>query len=156
MNPKPKKKKEVVEEAKQLDLEIKEPFKNKFYKVKRDIDGAMLRLEVRKFLKDPLVWAIIVISGILTYYQVHLILENIEVLPSYLPIFKYYSAPSQQLVETKFLYIFPILTGVFLVATILLIARNYNKEKNMVKILLISMLVLAIFMTISLINLVTI
>lgn len=151
-----KKKKIEKEEVKQLDLEIKEPFKNKFYKAKREFDTAVLQLEVRKFLKDPLVWAVIVISVILIYFQIESILNNFEKLPSYLPILKFYSSASKQLIETRHIYIFPILSGLILLASMIVISRNYNREKNLVKLLLTGTLISTLFLTIVLINLVSI
>ena len=147
---------EQKEEVKQLDLEIKEPFKNKFYKAKREFDTAVLQLEVRKFLKDPLVWAVIVISSILIYFQVHIITKNIDTLPTMLAVFKFYVSPAKRLFETKYIYLFPILSGAIFLISIFFISRNYNREKNLVKLLLISTLLLTIFLTVILINLVSI
>lgn len=151
-----KKKRTEQEEVKQLDLEIKEPFKNKFYKAKREFDTAVLQLEVRKFLKDPLVWAVLVISIILIYFQVQTILNNLKVLPTYLPILRFYSFPSKQLIETKYIYLLPILSGSLLIIPMIFISRNYNREKNLVKLLLVSVLISVIFLTVILINLVSV
>ena len=73
----------------QLDLGIKEPFKNRFYKVKDKADRAVRRLEVRKYLKDPLTWAMIIISIILILTHIYLIYSNWNNYPSLIPIFKY-------------------------------------------------------------------
>lgn len=151
-----KKKAEQIEEVKQLDLEIKEPFKNKFYKAKREFDTAVLQLEVKKFLKDPLVWGVLVISIILIYFQVQSILNNFEALPTYLPIFKFYSSPAKQLIETKYIYLFPGLSGLLLLVSMVFISRNYNREKNLVRLLLVATIIFVIFLTIVLINLVSI
>ncbi len=150
------KKLEQKEEVKQLDLEIKEPFKNKFYKAKRNFDTAVLYLEVRKFLKDQLVWALIVIGGLLTYYQVNMSIERIDTLPKYIPILQFYTSPSKQLIETKYIYLIPAITGTILLLSMVLISRNYNREKNLVKLLLVSTLIFVIFLTIILINIVSI
>ena len=151
-----KKKGQQNEEVKQLDLDIKEPYKNKFYKLKRDFDTTVLQLEVIKFLKDPLVWAMFVISAILIYFQIQTILENIQTLPTYLPILRFYTSPTKQLIETKYLYAFPVLSASLLVVSTFFISKNYNREKNLVKLLLVSTLILVIFLTIALINLVSI
>lgn len=151
-----KKKKTEQEEVKQLDLEIKEPFKNKFYKAKREFDTAVLQLEVRKFLKDPLVWAVLVITVILIYFQVQSILNNLGVLPTYLPILRFYLFPSKQLIETQYVYLFPFLSGFLLIISMFFISRNYNREKNLVKLLLIAVLISEIFLTTTLINLISI
>ena len=88
-----KKGKTEEEQYKQLDLEIEEPFKNRFYKIKKDFDDVIIKLEVVKFLKDPLVWAALMAFLILTLYQVYIISTNINSLPTSLPIFKFYINP---------------------------------------------------------------
>lgn len=151
-----KKMQEEEVESKQLDLEIEEPFKNKFYKAKRKFDTAVLYLEVRKFLKDPLVWAVLIIGGVLIYYQIDTIKQIFDTLPKYLPILRFYTSPSKQLIEAKYIYIIPILTGVLPLISMAFISRNYNREKNLVKLLLVSSLIFAIFLTIALLNIVSI
>lgn len=151
-----KKTKEKTEEVKQLDLDIKEPFKNRFYKAKRKFTTTVLILEVRKFLKDPLVWALLVISIFLIYFQIMSILRVFEDLPSSIPILAFYSTPSKQLIEKDFIYIIPALSVFFLLVAIIFISRNYNRERNIVKLLLVSMLIFVLFLTISLIKIVAI
>jgi len=82
-----------TEEPKQLNLDIKEPFKNKFYKAKRNFDFAVLKLEVIKFLKDPLVWSVIIWGGCLSLFQINSIITNIEKLPTLIPLFKFFNSP---------------------------------------------------------------
>ena len=88
MKTKSHKKKVAEENLVQLGLDIKEPLKNKFYKIKGKIDFIILKFEVRKFLKDPFVWATVIISTVMILTQLFLIRDNYSNLPSYLPIFK--------------------------------------------------------------------
>lgn len=153
-----KKKEKIVEqeEPKQLDLEIKEPFKNKFYKAKRKFDFAVLKLEVIKFLKDPLVWATLMISIIMIVFQIEMILRNLNNIPTYLPIFKFYTSVKKGLIESKYLYIFPGLSALILLLTMMFVSRNYNREKNLTKLLLTATLVATLLLSVTLIQLIRI
>ena len=47
----------------QLGLKIKEPFKNRFFKIKGKTDSLLTQLEVRKFLKDLFFWFALLVAG---------------------------------------------------------------------------------------------
>ncbi len=152
-----KKKKGVTEQEeqyKQLGLEIEEPFKNKFYKVKRDFDDVVIKLEVVKFLKDPLVWATLMIALVSILFQTHTISTKIATLPKYLPIFRFYMKPENILAPTETIYVFPILSTLISVISILFVSRNYSREKHLTKLLLTSIIMAIISLTIILVTLV--
>jgi len=149
-----KKKQEKKEEVKQLDLGIKEPFKNRFFKIKRSFDLAVLKFEVRKFLKDPLVWATLVITLILVAQQVYLIYTNLPLLPELLPIFRYFIAVSQKLAVKDYVIIFPTISMVTLLLSFSFTSRYYNSEKALTKILLFTSLLCTISQTLILIDLI--
>lgn len=152
-----KKKKGVVEQEeqyKQLGLEIEEPFKNKFYKVKRDFDDVVIKLEVVKFLKDPLVWATFMIALITILFQVHTISTKIDTLPRYLPIFRFYMKAENILAATETIYIFPILSTLIVAISLLFVSRNYSREKYLTKLLFTSIIIAIISLTIILVTLV--
>jgi len=142
------------EQVSQLDLGIKEPFKNKFFKIKGNIDYAILRFEVRKFLKDPLVWATFVISITLILQQVLLIYRNIETLPVYVPIFRYFISVPKKLAEKEFIFIFPVISAFTFVISFIFTSRYYNSEKALTKFLLFGLMLCTISQTIILIDLV--
>lgn len=142
------------EEISQLDLGIKEPFKNKLFKIKRNIDYAILRFEVKKFLKDPLVWAAFVISITLILQQVLLIYRNIETLPVYIPIFRYFISIPKKLIEKEFIFIFPIISVLSFVISFIFTSRYYNSEKALTKFLLFGLMLCTISQAIILIDLV--
>jgi len=143
-----------TEEPKQLNLDIKEPFKNKFYKAKRNFDFAVLKLEVIKFLKDPLVWSVIIWGGCLSLFQINSIITNIEKLPTLIPLFKFFNSPQDILSPKEYLYIIPTLSILITVSTLFSVSRNYNKEKSLSKFLLVSSSVSTIFLSIILIQLI--
>ena len=142
------------EEIKQLDLGIKEPFKNKFFKLKGEIDLAILKFEVRKFLKDPLVWASLVISLVLIAQQVYLIYTNFSTLPLYLPVMRYFLAVPKKLVEKEYIALFPSISLFVLILSFLFTSRYYNREKILTKFLMFSLLLCTLSQTIILIDLV--
>jgi len=149
-----KKKVQEVEEPKQLDLDIKEPLSNKFYKAKRQFDFAVLKLEVIKFLKDPLVWALIVSGVILLFFQTNTIQQNFTEMPQYVPLFKFYLSSKDILASRKYIYAIPIISGCMVLITIFLVSRNYNREKNLTKILLVSTIMCILFLTIILLQII--
>lgn len=149
-----KSKKEPQEEPKQLDLGIKEPFKNRFFKIKRSIDFAVLRFEVRKFLKDPLVWATLIIGLVLIAQQVSLILENLSNLPVYVPIFRYFLSAEEKLTQKDYIFIFPLISIITLLLPMLFTSRYYNNEKKLTRLLLFSSLLSSISQSLILIDII--
>ncbi len=144
------------EQAKQLDLEIKEPFKNKFYKAKRQFDTTVLHLEVRKFFKDPLVWAVLVISLVMIASQIFSIEKSFSSMPKLLPIFKYFASAKKELVDKELIYIYPGISILVLVTTLLFVSKNYNREKYLSRLLLVSALVCIVFLSIIMFDLIKI
>jgi len=144
----------LEEQAKQLDLDIKEPFKNKLYKAKREFDFAVLKLEVIKFLKDPLVWAVIVFGVSLIGFQIYLILLKFENLPTLIPLFKFYTFPKDILTQKVYIYSIPSISVLISLSTLFLVSQNYNKEKSLTKILLICALISTFFLSIILVQII--
>jgi hypothetical protein len=151
------KKKRITSEKKgeeQLDLGIREPFKNRFFKIKRDIDLAILKFEVRKFLKDPLLWASLVIGLVLIGHQVYLIIENLDNLPVYLPIFRHFIVISKKLVVKDYIIVFPIISSIALILSLVFTSRYYNSDKILTKFLLFASLLCIVSQSIILIDLI--
>lgn len=148
-------KKEKKEEYKQLNLDIKEPFSNKYFKIKGAFDKKIISLEVLKFLKDPLLWAVLVIGVIFTIYQLYIIQTNYQSLPTVLPILKYFITAKEQLVSKELLYIYPSISAISLLLTILLTPKYYNRERSFVKLLMSCCLLCCIAQTIILIDLIS-
>jgi hypothetical protein len=149
-----RKKKEQKEKVKQLDLGIKEPLKNRFLKVKRTIDFAILKFEVRKFLKDPLVWATLVVNLVLIGQQVYLISTNLSTLPTYIPVFRYFISIPSKLAPKDYIILFPTISTIGLLLSFLFTSRYYNSERVLIKILLFSSLLCTISQTLILIDLI--
>ena len=149
-----KKKEERKEKNEQLGLGIKEPFKNKFFKIKGSIDLAILKFEVKKFLKDPLVWAAFSISSVLIAQQIYLIVTKLPDLPRYIPIFKYFISISNKLAVKDYIILFPTVSVIALLLSFLFTSRYYNSEKILIKFLLFSSILCTISQTLILIDLI--
>ena len=149
-----KSRKEPKEESKQLNLGIKEPFKNRFFRIKRSIDFAVLKFEVRKFLKDPLVWATLTIGLVLIAQQIYLILENLSDLPVYIPVFRYFLSAEQKLAQKDYIFVLPLISTIALLLSMFFTSRYYNNEKKLTKLLLFSSLLSTISQSLILIDLV--
>ena len=151
-----KTKKKDIKEPKevQLDLGIKEPFKNRFYKVKDKADKAVRRLEVRKYLKDPLTWAMIIISIILILTQIYLIYSNWDSYPSLIPIFKYQIQNINKLGESIYILIFPTLSLLSLLFSSIITSKYYSRERYLTKFLLVASFLNTFSQTIVLIDLI--
>jgi hypothetical protein len=149
-----KKKRQEKEEPKQLGLGIKEPFKNRFFKIKRSIDSAVLKFEVRKFLKDPLIWAVLVVSTVLIAQQIYLIVINLERLPTYIPLFRHFISIPRKLSRKDHIILFPTISTVSLLLSLVFTSRYYNSEKELIKILLFTSLLCTVSQSLILIDLI--
>lgn len=138
----------------QLDLKIKEPFKNHFFKIKGKTDTLLTQLEVRKFLKDLFFWFVLVIALLMIAYQIYLIVVNLDNLPSMLPILRYNIEASAKLTSKIYLILYPAISLISLITAVLLSIKIYNRERFLTKILLLASLLCSISMTISLIQLI--
>ena len=150
-----KKKKEQKEEKDaQLGLKIKEALKNKFFKIKGKTDTYLTQLEVRRFLKDAFFWFVVVISITMVGYQIYLIVQSLYILPSIIPILRYNIQSSGQLIHKNFIIIYPILSSVALVTSVVLSSKSYNKDKVLTKLLLLTALLTSMALSVILIQLV--
>lgn len=143
------------EEEQQLNLGIKEPFRNRFSKIRNEISLTILKFEVKKFLKDPLLWASIVINTVLIGHQTYLIFNNRERLPVYLPIYRYFISIPHKLIEKEYIVIFPIISVFSFILSLIFTSRYYNTERDLTKFLLLTSLLCTVAQSIILIYLTT-
>jgi len=144
--PKPK-------EEKQLDLGMKDPFKNKILKIKGKTDVMLLQFEVKKFFKDSFFWFVIVSDMIMLVQQGFWLHNNIEKFPSLTPILNYNLSSENRITNRDFLYIFPIITLLSLIIGIIVTAKYYNKEKMLIKFILLCTVLASVSASIMLIHL---
>ncbi|MBP5204172.1 hypothetical protein J6Z48_00835 [bacterium] len=143
---------ENEESFQQLDLGIKEPRKNKYYKIKGKIDKKRIQIENRKLFNDPLVWAFITIGIILILQQIRSILISYDTLPTYIEVFRYKLTIDEQLAHKQFINIYPTISILSLVISFIFVILFYNKERNFTKMLIISSLLCIIAQSIILVE----
>jgi len=148
-----KKQKTPKQEEKQLDLGIKDPFKNKIYKIKGKTDAMVLQFEVKKFLKDSFFWFVIVSNTILLIQQGLWLHNNIDKFPSLTPILNYNLSAENRVTERYLLYIFPIISLLSIIIGTIVTMKYYNKEKMLTKFILLCTLLASISGSIVLIQL---
>jgi glucan phosphoethanolaminetransferase (alkaline phosphatase superfamily) len=148
-----KKQKTPKQEEKQLDLGIKDPFKNKIYKIKGKTDAMILQFEVKKFLKDSFFWFVIVSDAIMLAQQGFWLYNNIEKFPSLTPILNYNLSAENRVTDKYFLLIFPIISLLSIIIGIIVTMKYYNKEKMLTKFILLCTLLASVSGSIILIQL---
>ena len=125
------------EKIKQLDLGMKDPFKNKIYKIKGKTDNLLLQFEVRKFFKDPFFWFVMVFNLVMLAQQLYWIQTHISQFPTLTPILNYNLSADARLLPREYLYIFPSISIFSIIMSTIIIVRNYNKEKMLSRLALI-------------------
>lgn len=148
-----KKQKAPKQEEKQLDLGMKDPFKNKILKIKGKTDTMLLQFEVKKFLKDAFYWFIIVSNSVLLIQQGLWLHENIGKFPSLTPVLNYNLDAELRVTNKYFLYIFPMITLIGIIIGIIVTVKYYNKEKMLTKFILLCTLLASVSGSIMLIQL---
>jgi glucan phosphoethanolaminetransferase (alkaline phosphatase superfamily) len=148
-----KKQKTPKQEEKQLNLGIKDPFKNKIFKIKGKTDVMLLQFEVKKFLKDSFFWFVIVSDAIMLAQQGFWLHNNIQKFPSLTPILNYNLSAENRVTDRYFLYIFPIISLISIIIGVIVTAKYYNKEKMLTKFILLCTLLASVSGSIILIHL---
>lgn len=132
-----KNKKEKKE--KQLDFGLKNPPQNIYYKYKDQYELWLSKLETRKFTQDILTWFVLIISTSLIFTQIYSI-ETVESLPTRIPVFNYFFTLSMRLVDSNWIYVYPAIGVLLLLVGTYYANRYYHREKELSKVLLITIL----------------
>lgn len=148
-----KKQKLPHEEVKQLDFGIKDPLKNKFFKIKSKTNILLLQFEVKKFLKDAFFWFVGIFNIAMLLQQGLWLYNNIHKFPTLTPILNYNLASENRLVDKHFLYIFPVISLISIIIGIIITMKYYNKEKLLTRFILLCTLLTCISGTVMLIQL---
>lgn len=138
---------------KQLDFGLKNPPQNIYYKYKDQYDLWLARLETHKFMKDILVWFVLICSISLIFTQIYTI-ETLNRLPSQIPVFSYFFTLSMRLADSYWIYTYPAISTIVLLVGIYLSNRYFHKERELAKVLLITILLANISLAIIFMKLV--
>jgi len=131
------KKKEKKE--KQLDFGLKNPPQNIYYKYKDQYELWLSKLETHRFIKDLLVWFVLIMSISLITTQIYTIL-NLEILPTRIPVLNYFFTLSLRLVDSNWIYLYPSLSILSLILGFLFANKYYHRERELSKTLLVVIL----------------
>lgn len=132
-------KKGEKKKEKQLNLGLKNTPANIYYKYKDRYDVWSAGLETRKFLKDIFTWFVVILSITFIATEVYLIVNKGSI-PSEIPIFNYFVAPAERLVSDMWIYVYPLIGSTVLLIGILIANMFYHKERELSKILLLTVL----------------
>ena len=133
------KKKEKDKKEKQLDFGLKNPPQNIYYKYKDQYELWLSKLETHRFMKDLLMWFVLIMSVSLIATQVYTIL-NLEILPSKIPVLNYFFILNLRLVNSIWIYLFPSLSILVLILGFLFANKYYHRERELSKTLLVVIL----------------
>lgn len=123
----------------QLDFGLKNPPQNIYYKYKDQYELWLSKLETRRFLKDILMWFVLVLSITLVTTQIYTI-QTTENIPTIVPIFNYYFTLAKRLSASEWIYLYPGAGIVTLIIGLYFSNLYYHKERDLSKLLLISIL----------------
>lgn len=138
---------------KQLEFGLKNPPQNIYYKYKDQYELWLSRLEVYKFMNDTLTWFILIISISLISTQIYSI-QNIESMPSKIPIFGYFLTLSLRLADSIWIYIYPGISTIVVLIGFIFANKYYHRERELSKALLISVLLSTLSLSVILLKLV--
>ena len=132
-------KKEKAKKEKQLDFGLKNPPQNIYYKYKDQYELWLSKLETHRFMKDLLMWFILIMSLSLIVTQIYTIL-NLEIIPSRIPVLNYFFTLGLRLVNSIWIYLFPSLSILVLILGFIFANKYYHKERELSKTLLVVIL----------------
>lgn len=138
---------------KQLDFGLKNPPQNIYYKYKDQYELWLSKLETYKFMKDLLMWFVVVISLSLIVTQIYTI-QSIDVLPTKIPVFNYFFTLTFRLANTYWIYIYPALSSIVLITGLLFTNKYYHTERELSRTLLVSILLVTLSLSIILLKIV--
>ena len=135
-----KKTKKLTPEKDQYDLDLKEPFSNKFWALRGKLNTKLQYLEIRRFTKSTFAWALIILSITLIATQAAYLFQYLDNFPPEIPIFLNYLDPTKRLGSSQILYALPVMSAVVLLISSLIGYRMYNLRRHLTYLLLISSL----------------
>lgn len=125
--------------SQQLDLKLKQPIGNTFVKAKSNFSKSLRLLEIRRFIRSPYAWIFIMLSLSLIAVQIYFLITKLDLLPTRIPIYFNSIELADRLGNQIELYIFPVISGVIVIATTLTGYQLYNSQKELISFSLLNM-----------------
>jgi hypothetical protein len=115
-------------ESKQLSLGLNSPFTNFFTNLKWRITRRLNLFEANTFINDSLIWVFAIFQLIGIFYQLIYILNSLEILPSFLPLFEYNAVAGSYLIPKFYFLLLPVIS--FLIFSYSFKVSRYYYFKN--------------------------
>ncbi len=128
--------KEKVNKPVQLDLGMRSPFVNIFYKIKERFKKTFIYFEIVSFARTPLNWFLIILSISLILIGVFYIYSTYYSLPSQIPMLSYFTSLKKKLVDTEYIFALPTLSLLILIVGSQVAYKYFHKEREMTNLLL--------------------
>lgn len=138
----------------QFGLQLNEPFSNNLYAIKAILAKRVKIFENRLFIRNPGTWIFIGFTILLTAVQFYYLNKYLLELPRVIPVFKGYSELSLRLAGKEFLYLFPSVTIISIVLSLIAGYKNFNRRPYTIDFTLIVMFSCALILTLSLAKLI--
>lgn len=148
--------KKKIEKPQQLDLGFKQPFFNFLHVIKYRLKNSFRIFDLMKYAKDPTVWLLNTASVSLITLQTYILITTYNRLPKILPLIEFYNIEAMKLSSRDSVFSIPALSTVILLTAIILSYRWYNREKELVKLLMFITTFSILVLTIHLLKIIAI
>ena len=132
--------KEKKQEEKQLEMGLKEPFFNRFYKIKAKWEKLFAILETKRFFKSSSNWMMILILIVLNLLLFNYFNYSTELLPAEIPLMQHTMDLAKRLVDINSIKYIPHVTSGLTVVGILISNKLYNKKEYLSNLILLTMI----------------
>lgn len=148
-------KKVKKEQVKQLSLGLKSPFTNIFYNFKSRIVSRLNLFGANAFINDPIIWLLVSFQIVGGFYQMIYILNEIEKLPSVIPLFGYAGNNIDTLIPKFYYLLFPIISFILLVVGFRMAKSVYFKNNTLAHYTLFVGLLVSLSLTLHIIAIIS-
>lgn len=139
------------EQVKQLSLGLKSPLSNVFYNFKSRIVSRLNLFGANSFINDPIIWLLVSFQIVGGFYQMIYILNQIEKLPSLIPLFGYSGNNIDTLVPKFYYLAFPLISFLLLVIGFRMAKSVYFKNNTLAHYTLFIELLVSLSLTLHII-----
>lgn len=122
------KKEKKQEEVKQYELGLKEPFTNRFWKLRNSINERFLRFEKFRFLRNTPFWMLLSLIILLNVLVIDYFIELTRVAPDMVPLLNNFIRLEPRLVEREMLYFLPLFLGSFSIYLLITAIYIFNRK----------------------------
>ncbi len=122
------KKEKKKDEVKQYELGLKEPFTNRFWKLRNSINERFIRFEKFRFLRNTPFWMLLSLIILLNVLVIDYFIELTRVAPDMVPLLNNFIRLEPRLVEREVLYFLPLFLGSFSIYLLITAIYIFNRK----------------------------